>query len=221
LYSVDAVSDGEVWAAGGDPAGEAGTLVHGGLGGAWAAQWSGPQRLADVTMLDATHGWAVGDGGLILRTVDGSTWTAQTSGVTFDLTAVSAVDDQTAWAVGDGETILQTGDGGAHWVQDRGDVVGPRTHAPQAARAPVGGRATLRFSVSDGYGDARPTVKIKDARGHVVKSRVFDWVTSVAEQTWTFRCTLPPGAYRFSVYATDVAGNRQSNVATNSLKVTP
>jgi photosystem II stability/assembly factor-like uncharacterized protein len=120
LYSVDALSDTEVWAAGGDPAGEAGTLVHGGLGGAWAAQWSGPQRLADVTMVDAAHGWAVGDGGLILRTVDGSTWSAQVSGVTFDLTALSAVDAQTAWAVGDGETILRTSDGGAHWVAERG-----------------------------------------------------------------------------------------------------
>jgi len=219
LYSVDALSDTEVWAAGGDPAGEAGTLVHGGLGGAWATQWSGPQRLADVTMVDATHGWAVGDGGLILHTGDGSTWTPQAAGVTFDLTAVSAVDDQTAWAVGDGETILATSDGGAHWVSSHGDVVGPETHAPQAARASVGGRATLRFRVSDGYGDARPTIRIRDAHGRVVKSRQCDWVTSGAGQTWTFRCTLPRGAYRFSVYAIDAAGNRQGNVASNKLKV--
>jgi len=219
LYSVDALSDTEVWAAGGDPAGEAGTLVHGGLGGAWATQWSGAQRLADVTMVDATHGWAVGDGGLILRTDDGSTWSTQASGVTFDLTAVSAVGDQTAWVVGDGETILATTDGGAHWDAGHGDVVGPETHAPKAAGAGVGGRATLHFWVSDGYGDARPTIKIRDARGRVVKSREFDWVTSGAEQTWTFRCRLPRGAYRFSVYAVDVAGNHQGNVASNTLKV--
>ena len=219
LYSVDALSDTEVWAAGGDPAGEAGTLVHGGLGGAWATQWSGPQRLADVTMVDATHGWAVGDGGLILHTVDGSSWTPQAGGVTFDLTAVSAVGDQTAWVVGDGETILTTTDGGAHWVAGHGDVVGPETHAPQAARASVGGTATLRFQVSDGYGDARPTIRIRDARGRLVKSRQFDWVTSGAEQTWTFRCMLPRGAYRFFVYAVDGAGNHQGNVARNRLKV--
>jgi photosystem II stability/assembly factor-like uncharacterized protein len=220
LFSVDALSDSEVWAAGGDPAGEAGTLVHGGLGGAWSTQWSGPQRLADVTMVDATHGWAVGDGGLILHTGDGSTWTAQVSGVTIDLTAVSALDDQTAWVVGDGETILRTSDGGAHWLQGRGDVVGPETRAPKAARASAGGIATLRFSVSDGYGDARPTIKIRDARGRVVKSREFGWVTNGAGQTWTFRCTLPRGTYRFSVYAVDVAGNQQGNVARNTLTVT-
>ena len=219
LYSVDALSDTEVWAAGGDPAGEAGTLVHGGLGGAWTTQWSGAQRLADVTMVDATHGWAVGDGGLILHTADGSTWAPQVSGVMFDLTAVGAVDDQTAWAVGDGETILRTSDGGATWIAGRGDVVGPETHAPQAARASVGGKATLRFWVADGYGDARPTVKVRDARGRVVKSRKFDWVTSGVEQTWRFRCALPRGTYRFFVYAVDVAGNQQGNVASNTLKV--
>jgi len=219
LYSIDALTQTEVWAAGGDPAGEAGTLVHGGLGGAWSTQWSGPQRLADVTMVDATHGWAVGDGGLILRTGDGSTWAPQASGVTFDLTAVSAVSDQIAWVVGDGETILRTSDGGAHWVAGRGDVVGPETHAPKAARASVGGKVTLHFWVSDGYGGARPTIKIRDARGRVVRSREFDWVTSGAEQTWTFRCTLPRGTYRFSVYAVDVAGNHQGNVASNTLRV--
>ena len=219
LYSVDALSETEVWAAGGDPAGEAGTLVHGGLGGAWSTQWSGAQRLADVTMVDATHGWAVGDGGLILRTADGLTWAPQASGVAFDLTAVSAVDAQTAWAVGDGETILATTDGGANWLRGRGDVVGPETHAPQAARASVGGRATLRFRVSDGYGDARSTVRITDAHDRVVKSRRFDWATSGAEQTWTFRCTLPRGSYLFSVYAVDIAGNHQGNVASNKLKV--
>jgi len=219
LYSVDALNDAEVWAAGGDPAGEAGTLVHGGLGGAWTTQWSGPQRLADVTMVDATHGWAVGDDGLILHTSDGATWAPQAGGVMFDLTAVSAIDDQTAWVVGDGETILRTSDGGEHWVAGHGDVIGPRTRAPQAARASVGGMVTLRFSATDAHGDVRPTVKIKDARGRVVKWRQFGWATSGAEQTWTFRCTLPRGAYRFSVYATDVAGNRQSNIARNALKV--
>ncbi len=220
LYSVDALSDTEVWAAGGDPASEAGTLVHGGLGEVWSTQWSGVQRLADVKMADVTHGWAVGDGGLILHTGNGSTWAPQVSGVAFDLTAVSAVDELTAWAVGDGEAILSTSDGGAHWVAGHGDVVGPETQAPQAARASLGVRATLHFRVADGCGDARPTIKIRDARGRVVKSRELGWVASGAEQAWTFRCTLPRGTYRFSVAAVDMAGNHQGNVASNTLKVT-
>jgi len=121
LYGVDALSDGEVWAAGGDPAAETGTLLHGGATDAWTTQWSGSARLADVTMVDATHGWAVGDGGLILHTDDGATWTPQPADITFDLTAVSAVDEQTAWAVGDGEVILRTSDGGAHWLTGHAD----------------------------------------------------------------------------------------------------
>ena len=99
--------------------------------------------------------------------------------------------------------------------------MGPETHAPQAARASLGGKATLHFWVSDGYGDARATVRIRDARGRVVKSHVFGWVASGVEQKWRFRCTLPRGAYSFSVYAVDVAGNRQGNVARNALRVGP
>ncbi len=116
LSSVDAVSDSEVWAAGGDPATGAGLLVHGGFAGPWTTQWAGPGRLADVSMVDAAHGWAVGDHGLILHTADGATWTAQASGVGFDLTAVTAVNDQTAWAVGDGALIVRTTDGGLTWA---------------------------------------------------------------------------------------------------------
>ncbi len=167
------------------------------LGGAWAAQWTGPARLADVTMVDVTHGWAVGDGGLILHSVDGSSWTAQASGVTCDLTAVCAVDDQTAWAVGDGEAILSTTDGGAHWLLGRGDVVGPRTRAPQAARASVGGVVTLHFSAADRRGAVRPTVRIRDVHGHVVKWRRFGWVASGAEQE--VDVPLPPARRRLQV----------------------
>jgi photosystem II stability/assembly factor-like uncharacterized protein len=133
LYGVDAVGD-QVWAGGGDPATETGLLVHGGSGDAWETQWSGPARLAAVTMVDAAHGWAVGDGGLILHTEDGVTWTAQPAGVAFDLTAVSAVDELTAWAVGDGEAILRTSDGGAHWSRVPGAALRALIPASSFAR---------------------------------------------------------------------------------------
>ncbi len=35
----------------------------------------------------------------------------------------------------------------------------------------------------------------------------------------TFRCTLARGRYRFSVYATDRADNKQSRIGTNTLVV--
>ena len=124
LYGLEVLGDGQVWAAGGDPASGAGVLLHGSAGGAWTAQWGATDapRLAAVTMVDDSHGWAVGDGGAILHTTDGATWTPQTGGVTFDLTGVCAVDDDTAWAVGDGDAILRTTDGGLTWQQARGKV---------------------------------------------------------------------------------------------------
>lgn len=221
LYSVDALSEAEVWAAGGDPAGDEGTLVHGGLGGAWSTQWSGPQRLAGVTMVDATHGWAVGDGGLILRTSNGSTWTPQASGVTFDLTAVTTLNDQTAWVVGDGETILRTTDGGLTWTKGVGDVIGPVTTASDGGFGIVSDHeAFLPYKVNDDHSaKANVTIKIRDHEGHVrevlhmgwrdCSATIFSWVS--------FSCRLPRGSYRYSVYAVDEAGNEATHVGAGRL----
>ena len=75
-----------------------------------------PSGLAGVAFTDATHGWAVGDGGTILATTDGgATWSAQSSGTTVDLGAVAFTDATHGWAVGDGGTILVTANGGATW----------------------------------------------------------------------------------------------------------
>ena len=67
---------------------------------------------------DANNGWAVGDGGTILKTIDGgATWAPQTSGTpTQVLTGVHFTDANNGWAVGSGGTILNTNDGGATWA---------------------------------------------------------------------------------------------------------
>jgi len=147
LYSVDVVGD-TVWAAGGDPAGAAGLIVRGALGGRWTEQWAGPQRLADVHMVGSTDGWAVGDGGLVLHTADGASWAPQAAGVTEDLTAVSPLDDQLAWAVGDGEAILRTTDGGFTWTRSAGDVIGPRTRVVSST-VTFGAVGELSYFVGD------------------------------------------------------------------------
>jgi hypothetical protein len=54
---------------------------------------------------DASHVWAVGDGGMILA-FDGVTWKPQTSGTTAVLTGVYGADATHVWAVGAGGTIL-------------------------------------------------------------------------------------------------------------------
>ena len=43
-------------------------------------------------------------------------WTAQTSGTTFNLNDVSAVDANTAWVIGNSGTVLYTTDGGTTWT---------------------------------------------------------------------------------------------------------
>ncbi|HTX69784.1 MAG TPA: clostripain-related cysteine peptidase [Thermoleophilia bacterium] len=124
LYAVTVVGDA-VYVAGGDPAGGAGLIVRGGLAGPWTLQWSGSPRIGGVAISAAGSGWAVGDGGLILHTVDGgATWTTQAAGVDRDLAGVCAVDGRTAIVVGDGEPILRTADGGATWSSSRAAVPG-------------------------------------------------------------------------------------------------
>jgi len=80
--------------------------------------------LESVSMVDATHGWAVGSAGadkmpLVLVTTDGgATWIRQTGGLRaggLALHGVCFVDRQHGWAVGDSGTIYVTADGGASW----------------------------------------------------------------------------------------------------------
>ena len=81
--------------------------------------------LADVCFVDASTGWAVGDRGVIWRTLDGgSSWTGQSSGVTCRLDSVYFVDPRRGWSVGGASrsvgrasqgVVLRTTDGGSTW----------------------------------------------------------------------------------------------------------
>ena len=63
-----------------------------------------------------SHGWIVGDKGVILATTDrGETWRPQNSGTSRALFAVDFLDDNEGYVVGGGGTILRTIDGGRHW----------------------------------------------------------------------------------------------------------
>lgn len=83
--------------------------------------------LRDVVFVDAQHGWAVGDRGVVLVTDDGGAhWYPQRSGVECPLLAVSFVDDKRGWIVGGRATplthrtegvVLRTIDGGTTWQQ--------------------------------------------------------------------------------------------------------
>lgn len=80
----------------------------------------GPVDFNAVYMVDDDIGWAVGDGGVILKTEDGGrTWSQQSSGTTEDLLGVDSFDGVIAYAVGEANTILRTEDGGRTWYDPR------------------------------------------------------------------------------------------------------
>ena len=101
-------------------AGTTGASARVSASGGWHKQTSGTGvALMGVAFLDASHGWAVGEGGTILATVDGGvTWAAQISGTTKGLRAVAFTDATHGWVVGY-DVILLTKDGGATWNTQR------------------------------------------------------------------------------------------------------
>ena len=81
-----------------------------------------------VTLVDATHGWAVGRDGTIVATEDGGKrWVAQASGTQQWLTSVHFSDATHGWAVGVGGTIVATEDGGKSWLPRQGKTMLPLT----------------------------------------------------------------------------------------------
>lgn len=64
-----------------------------------------PPHLSSVFALDASHVWAVGDGGTVIF-FDGSSWSKQESGTSFGLNSVTAADPEHVWAVGESGKIV-------------------------------------------------------------------------------------------------------------------
>ena len=94
------------------------------------------------------------------------------------------------------------------------DTHKPSTRAPYAASVVRYRSATLRYKVLDpapNGGTATVTIKIRNRGGTVVKTlgpiQGQDHRHAVHRQ---FTCKLKRGIYRFSVYATDTAGNAQN-----------
>lgn len=92
--------------------------------GRWEVQDSGVENtLLDVNFVSDTHGWAVGEGGVIIATTDGGqTWTRQSSGYELTLHGVDFADKLNGWAVGQLGIILNTNDGGNTWTVQGNDA---------------------------------------------------------------------------------------------------
>ena len=109
LFSVFMVSPTDVWAVGGNTAGE-GIIWHWtgvpGLGGGWNLVQKTPTVLRSVFMVNAYEGWAVGDDGSIYHYFGGA-WTTFDSPVSTRLWSVFMVSPTEGWAVGDNGMIVQ------------------------------------------------------------------------------------------------------------------
>lgn len=90
----------------------------------WVSQNSETNRtLRSVSFINARSGWAAGDSGIILHSVDGGThWIRQQTPVIAPLMSVSFCDELNGWAAGEAGTLLKTSDAGASWVQVKKDT---------------------------------------------------------------------------------------------------
>jgi len=87
------------------------------------AQWTWQNPLPAGVILysnyftDVNTGYAVGEGGNIIKTTDGGvTWTSKNSGTSNTLKSIIFVNSTLGYAVGDSGTICKTTDGGTTWT---------------------------------------------------------------------------------------------------------
>ena len=102
------------------------------------------------------------------------------------------------------------------------DSVRPSTRAPHSASVRRHHTATLAYEALDATpngGMASVVITIKNSRGRTVKTLHLGQKPVNTLLKATFRCSLRAGTYRFFVQATDAAGNTQSNIASQTLKV--
>ena len=125
-----------------------GILTSADGGATWQAQNSGAfTELRDGVALSSSNLWAVDQGGTLLHSTDGATWTEQASPLRWSqqLNAVSFLDANDGWAVGATDTtvaaaeppsgvIFHTTDGGTTWTP-QSSVLGGELSGVQFADA--------------------------------------------------------------------------------------
>lgn len=102
------------------------------------------------------------------------------------------------------------------------DTTKPETETQGDVRVARKKTAQLKFQITEPEGlspTADVTIKIKRGNGSTAKTLKKRGAPVNSKQTASFKCTLPKGTYTWEVYATDLAGNRQANVAKAKLTV--
>ncbi|MDZ4712833.1 MAG: YCF48-related protein, partial [bacterium] len=93
----------------------------------WVSQPSGTSSfLRDIEFINRNTGWAVGDNGTILKTINGGTnWLMIANpAVGKPLFSIHIVDSNVCYVVGWFETIIKSTDGGASWIVIRNNGFG-------------------------------------------------------------------------------------------------
>jgi photosystem II stability/assembly factor-like uncharacterized protein len=90
----------------------------------WVVQTSGTENfLRGVEFPTESIGYAVGSGGVILKTTNGgTTWITQTSGVGSTFSSVSFVSQSVGIVSGFGGVLLKTTNGGSNWTQQTSNI---------------------------------------------------------------------------------------------------
>lgn len=123
-------------------------------------------RFNAVAFTDERRGWAVGERGLMLVTMNGGrAWFTQESNVSVDLSDVKFLDERTGWACGAEGTIIHTTDGGAHWQVEPSGTRHPLERLSVASRArvwAVGFGGTIIRYAGDAQAQPPPRLKTPD-----------------------------------------------------------
>ncbi|HQE92267.1 MAG TPA: YCF48-related protein [Anaerolineae bacterium] len=115
--------------------------------------WVAGGTLRGVSFATGTSGRAVGDGGLIIRSMDGGvTWRPLVGGTKLNLRHVQFLDNDHGWAVGDDGLIIATDDGGSTWNVQTTPTGADlhRVHFVDAARGWVVGQGGTVLATQNG-----------------------------------------------------------------------
>lgn len=90
-------------------------------------------KINSVAFIDDKRGWAAGNNGLILSTVDGGTsWKSESSGTSVNLIDIVFSSPRDGFAAGENGIILRSNDGGTTW---KPEVSGSKHRLERLARA--------------------------------------------------------------------------------------
>ncbi len=99
------------------------------------------------------------------------------------------------------------------------DTVGPKTTASVASIVRKGTRVAFGYRANDVTAKCVFTLKIKKSSGSVARTYSLGSKPSNRKLTYKVNPNLAKGTYKYYVYATDQAGNKQSKLGSKTFKV--